>query len=87
LLEHLQTNGFRYLDVLDAFVEHESTLSVDRLTVGKWGHYSRLGNALVATHLQQYLNTEKLAVKDNIKALVREACPTGNCCPTLTPQD
>jgi hypothetical protein len=87
LLEHLHTKGFRYLDVLDDFVEHEPTLSVDRLTVGKWGHYSPLGNALVATHLQHYLNNEKLTVRDNIQAFVREACPSENCCPTLTPRD
>ena len=48
LLEHLHTKGFRVLDMLDALVTYDPALPKDRLTVGKWGHYSRLGNSIVA---------------------------------------
>jgi len=81
MLEHFHTKGFRYVDLLDAFVAYDPTLPQNQINVGKWGHYSPLGNTIVATYLQHYLNDEKLAVRDKIKTLVREACTTEHCCP------
>ena len=86
LLEQLHIKGLRVLDILDALVAFDSALPTDRLTVGKWGHFSRLGNSIVATFLQDYLNNEKLTVRDNIKKLVRADCTTNHCCPTFAPR-
>jgi len=79
LLEHLRINGFHYLDVLDAFVAYDADVPRDQLTVGRWGHYSRLGNKIVASSLQNYLRKEDLVSRDAIKAFTREAGATGNC--------
>ncbi|HSF08452.1 MAG TPA: hypothetical protein VLA60_03500, partial [Nitrospirales bacterium] len=86
LLEELHIKGFRVLDILDALVAFDSALPTDRFTVGKWGHFSRLGNSIVATFLQNYLNNEKLTVRDNVKNLVRAACTTNHCCPNSAPR-
>jgi len=81
LLEHLHMNGFRYLDVLDALVAYESDVPRDQLTVGPWGHYSRLGNKIVASSLQNYLRKEGLVSRDTIKSFTREARAHHNCRP------
>ena len=86
LLEQLHIKKLRVLDILDALVAFDSALPTDRLTVGKWGHFSRLGNSIVATFLQDYLNNEKLTVRDNIKKLVRADCTTNHCCPNSAPR-
>jgi len=79
LLEHLHRNDFRYLDVLDAFVAYDADVARDQLTVGVWGHYSQLGNKIVANSLQIYLSKEGLVSRDAIKAFTREARANGNC--------
>ena len=86
LLEQLHIKKLRVLDILDALVAFDSALPTDRLTVGKWGHFSRLGNSIVATFLQDYLNNEKLTARDNVKNLVRAACTTNHCCPNSAPR-
>ncbi len=73
LLESFETKGFRYLDTLDAFVAHDPQLPLDRLTIDRWGHYSRLGNQIVAKHLQRYLTDQGLVNRDAIKTRVRAA--------------
>ncbi len=85
LLEHLNKKGIRYLDILDALVAYDPTLPVDQLTVGRWGHFSRLGNNIVATYLKQYLKDEGLVVRDKIKALARAARAKENCPPRSAP--
>ena len=84
LLEHLQSKGFRYLDMLDAFVAHDPRVLVDRLTIGQWGHYSQLGNEIVAKHLQRYLNDQGLVSRDVIKALTRAVREKQSCRPNAT---
>ncbi|GJL70798.1 MAG: hypothetical protein NPIRA06_34330 [Nitrospirales bacterium] len=86
LVQHLHAKGFRYLDVLNAFIAYDPRLPKDQLTVGQWGHYSRLGNSVVATFLQDYLNKEKLTVRDHVKNLARAACTTNHCCPNSGPR-
>jgi hypothetical protein len=66
LLQHLQNQGFRYLDLLEAFVAYDAEVPKDKLTVGGWGHYSRLGNQIVANYLDQYLVTQGLVAGDAI---------------------
>lgn len=79
LIVHLQQNGARYLDMLDGFVAHDPQARVDQLTVGTWGHYSRLGNEIVARHVQRYLDDQGLVSRDVIKALVRDARKREGC--------
>ena len=86
LLEQLHIKKLRVLDILDALVAFDSALPTDQLTVGKWGHFSRRGNSIVATFLQDYLNNEKLTVRDNVKNLVRAACTANHCCPNSAPR-
>ena len=81
LLEHLKIKGFRYLDGLDAFVAHDPNVRVDQLTVGKWGHYSRLGNEIVAKYRQRSLNDQGLVSRDIIKTLARAAREKQSCRP------
>ena len=81
LLEHLRMNAFRYVDVLDAFAGYDSDVPKDELTVGRWGHYSRLGNKIVANSLESYLRKEGLVSRDAIKSFTREARANGNCRP------
>jgi hypothetical protein len=79
LLVHLQQSGARYLDMLDAFIAQDPQVRVDQLTVGTWGHYSRLGNEIVARHVQRYLDDQGLGNRDMIKALVRDARKREGC--------
>lgn len=81
LLEHLHMNGFRYLDQLDALAAYDPDLPKDQLTVGPWGHYSRLGNKIVASYLHSYLRKAGLVSRDAIKSLTREARANHNCRP------
>jgi len=81
LLEYLQSQDFRVLDVLDAFVAHDPHVPVDRLTIGQWGHYSQFGNEIVAKHFQRYLNDQGLVSRDVIKTLARAAREKQGCRP------
>ena len=81
LLEHLHMNGFRYLDVLDAFVAYDPHVPRDQLTVGSSGHYTRLGNKIVASYLQSYLMKEGLVSRAATKSFAREAGVNMNCLP------
>jgi hypothetical protein len=69
LLQHLQRQGFRYLDLLDAFVAYDPQVPKDRLTVGPWGHYSHHGNQIVANHLYRYLVAQGLMSRDGIASV------------------
>jgi hypothetical protein len=51
LLEYFRSRGYRYIDVQDALEPHYSRYSVGQLTVGNWGHYSPLGNKIVAEYI------------------------------------
>lgn len=59
LLERFRSKGYRYIDVLDAFQEVESRYPVEDLVV-RWGHFSKLGNDLAATHVLGKLTEWKL---------------------------
>ncbi len=81
LLEHLRMNGFRYVDQLDALVAYDPHVPKDQLTVEPWGHYTRLGNKIVASYLQDYLRKKGLVSRDAIKSFTREARANDNCRP------
>jgi hypothetical protein len=69
LLQHLQNQGFRYLDLLDALAAYDPQVPKDKLTVGRWGHYSRLGNQIVANYLYRYLVTQGLLSRDVVTSV------------------
>ena len=55
LLENFRAKGYRYVDALEAFVPVESQHTVDDLVV-TWGHFSKLGNDIVARHVLSELS-------------------------------
>jgi hypothetical protein len=84
LMKNLHTQLIHVVVMFDALIAYDPALPTDRLTVGKWGHYSRLGNSSVATHLQIFLNKERLTEKGHLKNLVGKACANKHCCTKLT---
>ena len=50
MLAYFRDRGYRYIDVIDAFKPVEKQYSLSDLT-GEWGHFSQLGNDLVARHV------------------------------------
>ena len=57
LLQYFDSNGYRYIDTLSALEPYYSRYSVGQLTVGNWGHYSPLGNKIVAEYILAQLKT------------------------------
>ncbi len=71
LLRYFESNGYRYIDALDALKPVEDRYSVGDLSV-KWGHYSKTGNDLVARHILQRLTADSLATTHGVaRALER----------------
>ena len=51
MLDYFRSRGYRYIDVQDALEPYYSRYSVGQLTTGRWGHYSPLGNKIVAEYM------------------------------------
>jgi len=70
LINYFRSKGYRFIDTLGALEPYESRYTVDEL-VENWGHYSPVGNRIIAEyiylHLQNWdlLNLAKL--KEEIK--------------------
>jgi hypothetical protein len=74
LLENFRAKGYRYIDALEAFEPVESQYAVDDLVV-QWGHFSKLGNDLVAKHVLGKLvdwDLDEIAKVDSAKAVERQ---------------
>jgi hypothetical protein len=54
LVDDLRARGYYFIDVLEAFEPYESGYSIAALT-RKWGHYSPLGNKIVAAYILENL--------------------------------
>ena len=50
LLNEFRAKGYRYIDLMDALEPIESRHTVEELTVA-WGHFSPLGNRILAEHM------------------------------------
>jgi hypothetical protein len=50
MLEYFRSRGYAYVDALEALTPVERSYTIDQLTV-IWGHFSPLGNDLVARHV------------------------------------
>ncbi len=72
LIEYLKTNKYYYIDILAAFEKYEETYSVEDLAVGKWGHYSPLGNRIIAEYVDSFLKTNQLTTKVKIRKALNE---------------
>jgi hypothetical protein len=59
LLKELKAKGYRYIDLMDALKPVEKRYKIRDLSV-KWGHYSPLGNEIVARHILQTLGAWNL---------------------------
>lgn len=67
LLNYFNAKGYRYVDVMDAMEPALKRYTINDLTV-KWGHYSKLGNDIVARHILQTLEERHLATVAEVKA-------------------
>ena len=66
LLEHFQARGYRFIDTLDALERVQSSHTTSELTV-QWGHYSKLGNDIVARFLLERLAEWGLDTPERVK--------------------
>jgi hypothetical protein len=67
LLDHFASSGYRVIDTLGAFEPVESRYSVKDLSVA-WGHFSPLGNKLVAEYIYSHLSTWNLTDAAAVRA-------------------
>jgi hypothetical protein len=54
LINYFRSKGYRFIDTLDALEPYESSYTVDEL-VENWGHYSPLGNRIIAAYIYSHL--------------------------------
>lgn len=72
LMKNFDARGFRYIDLMTAFEQYDSQIPVEKLTVGRWGHYSILGNELVAAYVLNYLKEHGLDEKRAVATQIAE---------------
>ena len=71
LITYLQAKRYYYIDTLDALEPYESRLSVDDL-VENWGHYSPLGNRIIARYIYRNLKNWGLTDLSKLKKTIEE---------------
>lgn len=54
LVEYFRSRGYRFIDALDAIESVQDRYSISDLSV-RWGHYSKLGNEIIAKFMLQRL--------------------------------
>ena len=67
LLENFNAKGYRYIDAMQALEPVQQRYAISDLSV-KWGHYSKLGNDIVARHILQTLGSWNLDQVSEVKA-------------------
>jgi hypothetical protein len=72
LLKYFHDKGYRFIDVLGALEPYESDYTVEELTRA-WGHYSPLGNKIIAEYIFTHLETWHLKDQSKVKEAVRLA--------------
>jgi hypothetical protein len=70
LVSELRRRGYHYIDVLGAFEPRESRVTVQDLT-RRWGHYSPLGQQIVAAYIDTQLRYLDLLDPARIEAAVQ----------------
>lgn len=66
LIADFRAKGYRFIDVLDAFESTRGRYAIQDLTK-EWGHYSKLGNELVAKHILNRLTEWRLATESETR--------------------
>lgn len=78
LLERFRSKGYRFIDLMLAFIKADPTLNVRTLSVDNWGHYSPSANRIVAESLMKYLHEQGLTSREVIdRAVVTERARLG----------
>lgn len=72
LITYFKKRGYIYIDILEVFDRYEKDTRVRDIVVGRWGHYSALGNRIAAEYIADYLKSNELTTIANIKKAVRE---------------
>jgi len=67
LLNDFNRKGYRYIDAEDALASVQQRYTINDLTV-RWGHYSKLGNDIVARHILKTLGNWNLDHVSEVKA-------------------
>ena len=72
LLDYFRTKKYRFIDLLGALEPHESHYTIDELTE-RWGHYSPLGNKIIAGYIYAHLRNWDLTDPSKLEHAVQEA--------------
>ena len=72
LLEYFNVKKYNYIDILKAFENYEKDFGIKDLVVGRWGHYSPLGNKLIAEYIANYLEENEFTSHTNIHVALKE---------------
>ena len=70
LLNYFHGKGYRFIDVLSALESYESDYTIQELTRA-WGHYSPLGNKIIAEYISTHLKTWHLEDPSKVKEAVQ----------------
>lgn len=57
LIDNFRSKGYRFIDLLDAIQAEESRYEISELTSKTFGHFSALGNQIIAKHLVTQLGS------------------------------
>ena len=72
LLKYFHGQGYRFIDVLGAVEPYESYYTIAELTRA-WGHYSPLGNKIIAEYISAQLKTWRFEDLSKVKEAVQLA--------------
>lgn len=70
LLDEFRARGYRFIDLMDALEPIESRHTIEELTVA-WGHFSPLGNRILAEYMLDRLRTWGYLSRPNVKEAIR----------------
>ena len=68
-LETFRSKGYRFIDALEALEPYQKKYTVKQLT-RNWGHYSPVGNEIVAEHIHEQLQSWDFTSLSTVKAAI-----------------
>lgn len=71
LLAEFEARGYRFIDTMNALEAHESRYSIKQLT-REWGHYSPIGNRIMAEYIASQLESWGYLSLPNVERASRE---------------
>jgi hypothetical protein len=72
LLDYFRTKRYQFIDLLGALEPYESDYTVDALTE-RWGHYSPLGNKIIAGYISTHLKDWDITDPSKLKEAIQRA--------------